>query len=118
MKTIDNAHAHIERAKSHAVDKAYHLGRAVELQATVYYRQDRLLDARSEALRALEIYRKLGAVGDQERCEHLLHKIDVENSRSASGESDSGTILFPGAVRVIIVACGTFGGVRPVQRPH
>jgi tetratricopeptide (TPR) repeat protein len=30
---FDDAHAHVERAKSHAVDNAYYLGRAMELQA-------------------------------------------------------------------------------------
>ena len=90
---FDNAHTHVERAKSHAVDDGYNLGRAVHLQATVYYHQDRLLDARSEALRALEIFRKLGAAHEQETCESLLHEIDIENSRSTSGGSDSSSEL-------------------------
>ena len=85
---FDNAHAHVERAKSHAVDSAYNLGRGVELQATIYYHQHRLLDARSEALHALEVFQKLGAAGIQGRCERLLHKIDIENNRSTADESD------------------------------
>ena len=88
-----NAHAHIERAKSHAVDNEYSLGRAVELQARAYYRQHRLLDARSEALCALKIFQTLGAAGDQEDCESLLRKIDIENSRSTSGEPNSSSEL-------------------------
>ena len=90
---FDNAHAHVERAKSHAVDSAYNLGRGVELQATIYYHQHRLLDARSEALHALEVFQKLGAAGIQGRCERLLHKIDIENNRSTADESDSSSEL-------------------------
>ena len=78
-----NAHAHIERAKSHTVDDGYHLGRAVELQAMVHHRQHMFLDATSEALRALEVYKKLGALGDIENCECLLR--DIEESRATSG---------------------------------
>ena len=81
-----NAHAHIERAKSHTVDDGYHLGRAVELQAMVHHRQHRFLDATSEALRALEVYKKLGALGDIENCECLLR--DIEESRATSGGSN------------------------------
>ena len=83
---FDNTQAHIDRAKSHALDSAYYSGRALQLQARVYYFQHRLLDARSEAVRALEIFQKLGAAGYQEDCELLLHEIDVENNRSTSGE--------------------------------
>ena len=35
---FDDAHAHIEQAKSHSVGEAYKLGRATHLQATVWYR--------------------------------------------------------------------------------
>jgi hypothetical protein len=33
----------------------------MELQAQIWYKQDRLEEARSEALRAIDIYQKLGA---------------------------------------------------------
>jgi len=42
-----DAQTHLEQAKSHAVNNAYHLGRATELQAEVY-RQHRLEEAESE----------------------------------------------------------------------
>ena len=87
------AQVYIERAKSHAADNAYHLGRAVILQAAVYYLQHRLLEATSEALRALKVFQTLGAADDQEDCESLLRRIDIENSRSTSGEPDSSSEL-------------------------
>ena len=73
---FDDAHAHIERAKSHAIDNPYNLGRAVLLHAQIYYRQRRLEDATSEAKRALEIFDKLGAANDLESCEDLLWHIE------------------------------------------
>jgi hypothetical protein len=59
---FDDAHAHIEQAKSHTVNNTYSWVARSLLQAQVWYRQqDRLEDAKSEALRALEIFEKLGA---------------------------------------------------------
>jgi hypothetical protein len=54
---------HIEQAKSHVVNDAYLLGRAVEFQALIRYGQRRLKEARSEASHAIEIFEKLGAAG-------------------------------------------------------
>jgi tetratricopeptide (TPR) repeat protein len=49
---FDEASAHIEQAKSHAIDNTYWLGCAIRLQARVLYRQGRFEDAKSEALHA------------------------------------------------------------------
>ena len=84
---FDNAYAHIGQAKSYAIDSAYLLGRVARLQADALYDQDRLEDARSEALRALEIFGKIGATEDLGECEHLLR--DIEEGRNTSGESNS-----------------------------
>ena len=73
---LSDAHVHIERAKSHAGNSAYDLGCAVYLQAVIYYRQHRLDDATSEALRALETYEKLGASQDADYCRVLLRDIE------------------------------------------
>ena len=70
------AHAHIERAKSHAVDDPYKIGRTMKLRAEVWYRQDRLQDAKSETLLALENYEKAGAAHNAERCRSLLQVIE------------------------------------------
>ena len=75
---FDDAHAHIEQAKSYAVNDVYCLGRAVNLQAWVCYWQGRLDDATSEALHAIEIFERIGAVSGVENCEALLQRIDPE----------------------------------------
>jgi tetratricopeptide (TPR) repeat protein len=82
------AHAHIELAKSHAVN-AYFLGRAMELQARLWYYQGRLEEARSEALCAVGVYEKLGAAKDVEDCRNLLRNIEKRTKEPvASGGSD------------------------------
>ena len=73
---FDNAHVQIEQAKSHAVNDAYKLARAVDLQAEVYFQQRRFEDATSEGLRALEIYEKLGNLSDVKDCRDFLQQIE------------------------------------------
>ena len=71
-----NAHAHAEQAKSHAVNDAYKLARAMQIQADVWYRQHRLEDAKSETLRALGIFEQLGATQGVGQCKNLLWKVE------------------------------------------
>jgi tetratricopeptide (TPR) repeat protein len=73
---FDSAHAHVERAKSHAVYDAYCLGRVTELHAWIWYKQGRHEEAKSEALCAADVYGKLGAAKDVEECRELLRKIE------------------------------------------
>ena len=73
---FNNARAHIDRAKSHVDEEKYLLGRATKLQAHVWCRQGRLEDARSEVLRAKEIYEELGLAKDVRDCMDLLQKIE------------------------------------------
>jgi tetratricopeptide (TPR) repeat protein len=75
---LDDANDHVELANSHALDNAYDLASTMELQADIWYRQDRLEEARSEALRAADIYEKLGAAKDVEDCMELLRWIEKE----------------------------------------
>ena len=75
-REFDDANSHIERAKLCVVNDARRLGRAMELQAGVWYLQLRLEDAKLEALHALEIYEKLGAARDARFCRDLLQKIE------------------------------------------
>jgi len=79
---FDDAHAHIGRAKSHAFNSAHNLGRAMQLQAGFWYRQRRYEEAKSEALRAADVYGKLGVVKGLEDCRELLQWIEeaMENS--------------------------------------
>ena len=73
---FDDAHTHVERAKTHAVSNAYHLGRAVLLQARIHRQQSKLQDATSGALRALEIFEKLGTMSEVGICKDLLKLIE------------------------------------------
>ena len=70
--------AHIEQAKSHAVDGAlpYELGRATGMQAEVWCRQLKLEDAKSEALDSLEIFEKIGAAEGAMYSKDLLRKVE------------------------------------------
>jgi tetratricopeptide (TPR) repeat protein len=72
----DDAHAHIELAKSHAVNNPYLLGRATERQAWFWYKEGRLEEAKSEVLCAVGVYEKVGAAKDIEDCKWLLQKIE------------------------------------------
>ena len=95
------AYTHIEHSKSHAVNNAYNLGRAMDLHADILYGQGRLEEAKSEFLCAAETFEKLGAAGDLERCRGLLQRISEEmNTAVATHEPDSDrelldTGLFP-----------------------
>jgi len=101
---FDDAHAYIERAKSHTVDSAYGLGHAMGLQAWVWYRQDRLEEARTEALGAADVYGRLGAAEDAEDCRTLHRVIQMElDTAVASGQPDSNCeqlpmVLFPACI--------------------
>jgi tetratricopeptide (TPR) repeat protein len=86
---FDGAHVLIERAKSHTVGDAYRLGRAVELQAEIWYGQGRLGEAKSGALRAAQVYEKLGAAKELELCRKFLQKIEKKLSTAVGpGQPD------------------------------
>ena len=72
---FDRAHAHIEQAKKYAIDDAYSLGRMMEVQVDIWSRQRRFEDAISEALRAAEIFEKIGAADDMERVRDHIWRI-------------------------------------------
>ena len=76
-----DAHAHIERAKSHTVNDLYCLGRAMELQANFWCKEGKLKEAKSEVLCAAGIFGKLGAVRGLECCRVLLQSIEEETRK-------------------------------------
>ena len=87
---FDDVHAHIEQAKSYAVDDPHPLGRAMELWAEILYKEGRFEEAASEALCALEVYEKIGATKDVEDCRGILRRTEkAMESHSISGESGS-----------------------------
>jgi tetratricopeptide (TPR) repeat protein len=73
---LDDAPAHIEHAKSHAVNDAYNLGSVVQLQARFWYRQRRFEEARSAASHAAEAFEGLGATETEGECRDLLREIE------------------------------------------
>ena len=83
---LDDANAHIERAKPHTVNSTYNLGVAMEMQAWIWCKQHRLEEAKSEALRAADVHERLGAAERVEGCKELLQLIQNELAGSvASG---------------------------------
>ena len=74
---IEDAHAHVERAKSHATNNSYNLGRAMKLQAYLWYEDRRFEEAKSEALDAASVFEKIGATKEVEDCRATLR--DIEN---------------------------------------
>ena len=85
---FNDANTHIVQAKLRAVDKTYKQGRAMNVQAWIWYRQCRLEGARSEASGAVEIYGTLGAAWDVGACRELL-KI-IERAMESQTISDTG----------------------------
>ena len=80
---FDEAHAHLERAKPHATNDPYLLGRAMELQAGFWYNERRIEAAKPEALRAAELYEDLGATKYLRRSKMLLRWIEEEMGQGA-----------------------------------
>ena len=86
---FDDAHTYIERAKSNTTNDPYCMGRAMSLQARFWYQEYRFEEAKSEALRAADVYEKLGAVKDLEACRDLLQDIETEMEKLGnSSKSD------------------------------
>ena len=75
-RDFNGAQTHVEQAKSYVAESRYNLGRAVQTQADIWYRQGRFNDAESEASVALEIYEALGAADDAKSCRGLLRKVE------------------------------------------
>jgi tetratricopeptide (TPR) repeat protein len=78
---FDDAHAHNECAKSHAVNNPYHLCRAVVQQAWFWYRQRKFEEARSAASYAADFYGRLGATKDLDGCSYLLRILEQATER-------------------------------------
>ena len=80
---FDDAHAHIERAKSHVVYDAYQLGCAAKLQAIFWSKRRRFEEAKSEALCAIDLFERIGATDSTEMCRDLLRDIEEAASKLA-----------------------------------
>ena len=87
---FEDAHSHVERARSYVINDPYLSGRAMQLQAELWCKERRFGEARSEALRAVGAYEKLGATNDLEVCRAILRNIEVAiNKAGDSGESNT-----------------------------
>jgi tetratricopeptide (TPR) repeat protein len=86
---FDDAYAHVERAKSHTVNGTHRRGRVMELQAHIWYKQGRLEEAKAEVLRAVDVFKKLGATKNVEKCREFLQRVEESANASSSGELDS-----------------------------
>ena len=74
---FENAQTHIDHAKSLAVNTPYLLARVMDRQAVVWAEQRRFGDAKSEALRAIDVFEKLGAAEDVEGTRRILWYIEA-----------------------------------------
>ena len=84
---FDDAQPHTEQAKLHVVNHPFNLGAAMLLQTILWYEQDKLEEARSEALRAADIFEELGAAKYLERCRELLRNAQNRlNDQATSGQ--------------------------------
>jgi len=89
-KRFDQAHAQIERAKSHTANDSYYMGHATEQHAEILLGEGKFEEAKYEASCATDVFGKLGAATDAERCREFLGFIEEEmKTVVASGESDS-----------------------------
>ena len=86
---IDDAHTHVQHAKSHAINNPYHLGRAMKLQAGIWHREGRLEDAKAEILCAVDVFERLGAARVLEECRDILRSIGEAITEPATYDEDS-----------------------------
>jgi len=73
---FDDANAHVERIKSYAVNSPFDLALSMRAQAIISCQQSRFEQARSEVSRAVEVFEKLGAAQELERCRKILGMIN------------------------------------------
>ena len=83
---FEDAQTHLEHAQSHAVNHTYLLAQAIHQQAWLWDLQGRFEDAKSEALRALDAFEKLGAANDADATRQLLHQIEPRDDPRDYGE--------------------------------
>ena len=72
---FDDAHTHIEYAKSYTSNDIYGSGRVMGLQALFWFKQHKFEEARSAALCAVDVYQGLGTTKHLDDCRSLLRKI-------------------------------------------
>ena len=87
---FDDAQAHVERAKSHTLNHTLRVGHTMELQAELWYEQHRFGEARSEALRAIDVFEKLGATKSLNRCSEFVQRVEEEMNKPVILDESAG----------------------------
>ena len=107
---FDDARTHAHHAKSHAVNDPYLLGRAMELQAWVWHREGRFEDAKAEILRAVDVFERLGAAKELERCRDTLQSTEEAINEPATSDEDSdGELLETIPLLHLLTSCSQLG---------
>jgi len=87
---FNEAHAHIEHAKSYAMNDNWNLGQTIYLQAGILCKEQRFREAKSEVLHAITMFEKLGAAREVDDCKILLNDIEEKiNGQVTTGGPDS-----------------------------
>jgi len=81
---LDDAHAHVVQAKSHAVNgnDRYLLAHAMWLQAGFWYRQRRFEEAKSEASCAIDAFEGFGSTNEVNNVREILRQIRHDARRN------------------------------------
>ncbi|KAF9644064.1 hypothetical protein BDM02DRAFT_3272667 [Thelephora ganbajun] len=82
----------------------------MELEAWVWYEECGFEDAKSETLGAADIYERLGATKDLERCRALLRNIEGEINEQATSARGTGRHLTSLSRRVLPQTTGHASG--------
>ena len=82
---FDDAHAHVDHAKQHAyaINDTYSVGRAMELEAGFWFLQGKFGEGKSEALRAIALYEKVGVAKHIEKCRALVQLTEEVTSEAS-----------------------------------
>ena len=73
---FEEANVHLEQAKRHAVNNAKKLAHVMALQVYIFYHQGSVGEAKSEYLRAVEAFEKIGNSVDAEICRKSYGSLD------------------------------------------
>ena len=115
---FEDAHVHIERAKSHATGDRHWLARAMELQAGFWYEECKFEEARTEALGAVDLYESLGATKYLEYCKTILRNSEEKmKTPVASGGNNPNGELLRMVLRLIPANSPMFSSSRYYRTP-
>ena len=71
---FDDATTHLKQARQCVADDKYCLGRAMQIQAQIWYQQGKHGDAKLEVSCAIDVFEKLGAAKELDNCRGFLQR--------------------------------------------